>query len=320
MPSDRYAVNGQNYPERKGYNRLVAQTAKNIVKKKLIEIRRGGARAADDFLDQMLNKNESNRGTTKKSAILGGFDIESFARAELDKNRGKWRNFIIEAATRFDPDALACFGVNFIYGGLMTASVGNIGWASVIKMGENAHNSSHAPFSAPTSVGGGQNAGRAVSEYISRGRARGNMVWIIEGKGLFSSEMLKTYRFAPDIAFILLEKGDKNSIWCKEIPFEELSQLKNILTVIPDTEVAVISEFNRRGMLYALSSAERYRREGNKGAIFVDITHESLSNIFEGFIRNPTFPIRSDRIFELFNGIEQLLSGGKSDKLPEYRA
>ena len=202
----------------------------------------------------------------------------------------------------------------------MTASVGNIGWASVIKIGENAHNSSHAPFSATTSVGGGQNAGRAVSEYISRGRVRGNMVWIIEGKGLFSSEMLKTYRFAPDIAFILLEKGDKNGIWCKEIPFEELSQLKNILTVIPDTEVAVISEFNRRGMLYALSSAERYRREGNKGAISVDITHESLPNIFEGFIRNPAFPLRADRIFELFNGIEQLLSGGKSDKLPEYRA
>ena len=313
----KYAASGSNGFERKNYNRFVAQTAKNIVKKKLVEIRRGGARAADELIDQLLKKNNDDNGNiSKKSNSMG---LEVLMRSELDRDRGKWRNFIIEAAMRFDADSVACFGVNFVYGGLMTSSAGNVGWAAAVDVDECQRNPSSVLAEKGSQRNITQGCGRALSESVSRGRARGTMVWVVEGRELFSPEMLKTYRFEPDIAFILLEKRDKNGVWAYNLPFDELFRLKNVLTVIPENESSVISEYSRRGMLYAVSSPEKLGRAGNSNHLSCDIANGRLPDEVAGFIKKPSFPICADRIFTFFNTVEYILSAGKSEKIPEYK-
>lgn len=316
----KFTTSGQNSLERKNYSRFIAQAAKNIVKKKLVEIRHGGARAADELIDQLLSKSGENSGSTYKKSSQAG--LEALVRSELDKDRGKWRNFIIEAAMRFDADALACFGVNFVYGGLITSSAGNTGWAAIVDADARPQDPSSLLAEKASQRSTIQRRSRALSELVSRGRARGTMVWIIEGKGLFSAEMLKTYRFEPDIAFILLEKCDKNGVWANNIPFNEIFGLKNVLTVIPENESSFISEYSRREMLYAVSSSAKWGRVGNSNNFscsICDITHGRLPDELMSFIKNPSFPICADGIFELFNTVECILSGEKSKKIPEYK-
>ena len=303
--------------ERKSYNRFVAQTAKNIVKKRFLEIRRGGARAADEIIDQLLNKNGKNKTHGTNAQELN--ELERIARAEIEKDRGKWRNFIIEAAMRFDIEALACFGVNFIYGGLLTSSVGNVGWASVIEIETNADLPQDHSANAANKGGGVSNRARIISETVSRGRSRGNMVWILKGRGLYDPDMLKIYRFEPDIAFILLEEPDKNGIRRGTASFDDLSRLKNVLSVIPASESDFISNCGSRGIIYAVSSVNKTQTEG-KGELFsVDLSRGRLPIAIEGFIKHPSFPIIADGMIPLFNCIEYILSSGRSKQIPVHR-
>ena len=100
--------NGGLLPERKNYSRFVAQAAKNTVKKKLMEIRRSGARAADEIIDFLLKSGDKSHTAGVKRT--NAFDFAETIRSEIEMNRSKWRNFLIELATRFDPEILASFG------------------------------------------------------------------------------------------------------------------------------------------------------------------------------------------------------------------
>lgn len=304
----------KNNVQRKSYSRFTANAAKNIVKKKLLDIRRSGARAADELIDQLIKSKDSSRNKGSDGQSFASFDI--IARAEIEKDRGKWRNFIIEAAMSFDPDAIACFGVNFIYGGLITSSVGNVGWASLIDLDGSAVNNSIVGANGRQ---GASSRARAVSETVAKGRSRGNMVWIVKGREAFDPDMLKSYRYEPDIAFILLKEPDKNGKWGASASFEALSGVKNALTIVPDKETAVVNEFDRRGILYAVSSFDNGLGEGNCGGSLSDLSHGNVPRAIEGFIHRPSFPIRADGIIPMFNAIEYLFSEGRSSKIPEYR-
>ena len=72
-------------------------------------------------------------------------------------------------------------------------------------------------------------------------------------------------------------------------------------------------------MLYAVCAGDIGGREEKCGDSIKDISTGKISNILRSFMENPTFPLRADGIFTLFNYIEALLSGGASNKLPEYR-
>ena len=305
--------NGGFLPERKNYSRFVSQAAKNTVKKKLMEIRRSGARTADEIIDFLLKSGDKSHAAGVKRT--NAFDFAETIRSEVEINRNKWRNFLIELATRFDPEILASFGVNFVYGGILTSSCANVGWASVLRLGEGRN------FFA--GAGGGTDRGalsgggvRKVSEILSRGRAKGSMVWIVEGSGAFASEMMDLYRYEPEIAFILLANSDKNT--CLSA-FEELSKLKNVLAVIDENDREALSKWSKTGMLYAVCSGKINKREGHCGDAQKSIMSGKIPLILENFIKNPSFPIRADGIFEAFNCIETLLSGGSSVALPEYR-
>ena len=78
------------------------------------------------------------------------------------------------------------------------------------------------------------------------------MVWVISGREAFSPQMLKNYRYEPEIAFILMGNNEKSSIIDA---FPELSRLKNVLTVLDERDTELISKWSKAGMLYAVSDS-----------------------------------------------------------------
>ena len=313
MNGGTYSNSGGFLPERRNYSRFVSQAAKNTVKKKLMEIRRSGARAADEIIDALLKNGEKSHVADAKHPKT--MDIAEMVKPEIEKHRGKWRNFLIELATRVAPEFLASFGVNFIYGGILTSSYANVGWTSLLKLDGEKSSLSGAVNGSIRGASSGEKQ-RKASEILSRGRAKGSMIWIVEGSGTFSSEMLNLYRYEPEIAFILMGNTDKSDVL---EAFGELSRLKNVLTVIDENDTDIISKWSRSGMLYAVCSGDLGGREEKCGDSIKDISTGKISNILRSFMENPTFPLRADGIFTLFNYIEALLSGGASNKLPEYR-
>ena len=270
--------------ERKSYSKLTAQIAKNMVKKKILEIRTRGARAVDEMIDEILEK--AQNGTKKAQNSVFGDKILS----AVEKNRAKWRNFIIELAGRFEPDTLSTFGVNLIYGGIMTLSVGNTSWASVI-----------------TIDGSDQ---RTLVERLSQGRSKGNLVWILRGKGTFSSETLKSLKYFPECAFMLVNNG--------RIDHSALSGLKNILIILKSGEKGEETELQRRGIpyLFAPESDDIFVTTKEKGRGVQSFSSSS----FMSFIEAPIFPIVINDLLSGLNLIENQLSGGKSHSIPHYFA
>ena len=270
--------------ERKSYSKITAQIAKNVVKKKILEIRTRGARAADEIIDDLLEKAQNGTKKTQISA-LGDKMLSA-----VEKNRAKWRNFIIELAGRFDPESLSTFGVNLIYGGIMTSSVGNVSWASVI-----------------TIDGSDQ---RKLVERISQGRGKGNLVWILRGKEAFSSETLKSLKYFPECAFMLVSNG--------RIDHSAFAGLKNILIILKNGDRSEELELQRRGTpyLFAPESDDVFVTTKEKGRGAQSFSSSTLMS----YIEAPIFPIVINDLLGGLNLIENQLSGGKSHSIPHYFA
>ena len=270
--------------ERKNYSKFTAQIAKNVVKKKILEIRTRGARAADDLIDELIGKNKKGSKSSEFSPIKDKII------PIIEKNRAKWRNFIIEIAGRFDADALSVLGVNLIYGGLLTSSAGNVGWASVITV-DNPDQ-------------------RKLTEILANGRNRGNLVWILRGKETFSPETLKICRYFPECAFALV--GDS------AIDPMALSGLKNILILIKKGD----KKCEKMNFPYILAGENDpifdYRKEGSGNKSSLDLNSLPLSLI--KFLEAPSFPICIDSLSEALGSVENLLSGGRRANIPYYFA
>jgi hypothetical protein len=296
---------------RKGYSKLAAQIAKGAVKKKILTINHSGARAADEILDGIMENH-------KKTSDFNGFDggrsentsyLELTAKRCIERNRAKWRNFLIELVSRFDHDAISCFGVNFVYGGLLTASVSNIGWASVIEIGANR-----------------EGAAKIALETVMKGKARGNMVWIIKGRELLSPEMRKIYLFNPECAFILNFCPSDDGDLSQMIGSADLSKLKNILILIPESCKRSLSCMQNHRTLYAVtkdcpgscaltgfSKGEGDRIRNGEGSVRSELPRGVWS-----FLESPSLPIYADGMEDLFDDIENFISGGKSRRMPRY--
>ena len=270
--------------ERKNYSKITAQIAKNVVKRKILEIRTRGARAADELIDELIGKNK------KKSKQSDFSPIEDKIVPIIEKNRVKWRNFIIEIVGRFDADALSTLGVNLIYGGLMTSSVGNVGWVSVI-----------------TVDGSDQ---RKLTEILTNGRNRGNFVWILRGKEAFSPETLKICRYFPECAFLLAAD--------RPIDRSALSGLKNILVLTKKGDI----KGERSDLPYVLVGESDpifcCRKEGSGGNSYTGLN--SWPEPLMKFLEAPSFPICIDSLSAALDSVENLLSGGRSYRIPYYFA
>lgn len=274
--------------ERKNYSKITAQIAKNVVKKKILEIRSRGARAVDEIIDDLIKKAQENgqKGAKKAQNPLLSDNFMSI----IEKNRAKWRNFIIEVAGRLDPDALSTFGVNLIYGGILTSSVGNRDWASVM-----------------TIEGLGQ---QKLVEKLSQGRNRGNLVWILRGREAFSPEALKSCRYFPECAFIFVNNGN--------IDVSVLSGHKNILIILKNSDKSAENELIRRGIPYIFVSDDdnifntKEKGRGSKGFA----ASYSLMSLIEA----PSYPIMINDLSGGLNFVENLLSEGKSSAIPYYFA
>ena len=274
--------------ERKNYSKFTAQIAKNVAKKKILEIRTRGARAADEIIDDLLKKAQDGGQKGSKTAQNSVFGDKMLS--IIEKNRAKWRNFIIELAGRFDPDALSVFGVNLIYGGIMTSSVGSSGWASVITVDSSDQ--------------------RKLVEKISQGRNRGNLVWVLRGREAFSQETLKSCRYFPECAFVFVNNGN--------VDVSALSGHKNILIVLKNGDKKEETELARRGIPYLFASSDDdifNTKEKGRGA-----KSFSLSSSLMSFLESPAFPIFIDDLSGGLNSVENLLSGGKSNSIPYYFA
>ena len=213
--------------ERKSYSSLTARVAKNAVRKKISEIRLRGAQAADELMDELLIKSSKNpRNSPLMSRIV----------SLIDKNRPKWRNFIIELAGRFDAERLSVFGVNLIYGGILTSSTGDTGWASLVHMDNISSDK--------------------LYEIVTKGRNRGNLVWILKGRGAFSPETVKICRYFPECAFVLTDSGDMNAV--------PLSEAKNILVLLQKGNVKGEKELLRSGIPYIFANLSDSDEKGRE--------------------------------------------------------
>ena len=264
--------------ERKNYSKLTAQIARNMVKKKILEIRTRGARAADELIDDFVQKKQKNN---KKPSFTD--EIVPI----IERNRAKWRNFIIEIAGRFDAEALATVGVNFIYGGLLTSSVGNVGWASVVTVQSG-------------------DAGR-LAEILTRGRNRGSFVWILRGNNAFSPETLKTLRYFPEYAFLLVAD--------RKIDEREVAGAKNILFLIKNGEKSI----QKCNIPYVLVGENdpifNFSGQGSGKRASGISPREAMR-----FLESPTFPVTIDSFSDSLDSVECLISGGREGHIPYYFA
>ena len=203
--------NRQNKTNRKPYSKLTAQIAKNTVKKQISAIKSGGAKATDAFIDQFIETN----GKKSQNAFESENPLMSEFLTIVRKNRAKWRNFIIELVGRFDADALATVGVGLVYGGVITSSVGDAGWVSEIILDEKTREISADRI-------------KKISDIISQGRNRGCFVWIIKGKGTYSPELLRLYRYNPDCVFFVAEAECGSKENAEKINKKEKKRLLNL--------------------------------------------------------------------------------------------
>jgi hypothetical protein len=291
--------NGSN---RKPYNKLTAQIARNTVKKHMMSIKNGGARAADEFIDQFL-KNGTG-GQRKNSDPNKKTGLESKLLPLIEKNRGKWRNFIIELVGSFDIDSLSTVGVGVVYGGIMTSSVGNIGWASELIV--DTKNGDISPEQI-----------KKAAELISSGRNRGSMVWIIRGKDAFSREVLRLYRYNPECVFFIIENRENGMKAWENSDKKELSGLKNIVFVLSGAEQGDISLIAPLGIPYVIDPSLKGSAFGrNDGGISPRVGYDRE---LLGFIESPAFPLTINSLSEAADIVEYLLSEGKSRQIPRYR-
>ena len=293
------AYGNQNSFNRKPYSKLTAQIAKNTIKKHLYSIRTGGARAADDLIDQFIGKGDQNHRNSHIQREMSAFEREY--RPMIEKNRGKWRNFIIELSGRFDPEALATVGVGIVYGGIMTSSVGNVGWAAEIDLGDKF---TEIPAEKI----------KKVSETISAGRNRGCMIWIMKGKGTYSSEMLRLYRYNPDCVFFLADSEEDRVRSMKGTEKNELLGAKNIVLVLSGKDRNTISYVDTTGIPYVLDPS---MNDGKSHSVATPMRGYDRELI--GFFDSPTFPLSINGISEAADVVEKLLSEGKSRQIPRYK-
>ncbi len=270
--------------ERKNYNKLTAQIARNVIKKKILEIRTRGATAVDELIDDLWEKSVKSQKSPQNRFV------NSKITPLIEKNRSKWRNFIIELAGRFDADCLSVLGVDLIYGGIMTSSAGNTAWASVVSV---EHKSP-----------------RAFAEIISKGRNRGTMVWILRGREAFSSETLRTCKYFPDCAFVLASNQDFNAtvFW----------GAKNVLVLLKKEDKNAEKELLRQGIPYIFADGNDpiFDVRGKGSGVILP----SLPPALTSFIESPRLPITIDNPTICLNSVEYLLSNGKSSTIPYYFA
>ena len=285
MKSTKTEITMANYSiERKSYNKLTAQIARNVARKKILEIRSRGAQAADELIDDLLEKSAKNPKSAQKSPLK---DQIKFI---IERNRVKWRNFIIEIAGRFDAEWLSTVGVALIYGGIITSSLGNEAWASVVSIEQKDL--------------------RALTETVSKGRNRGSMVWILRGEEVFSPEIIKVCRYFPECVFVLAAG--------REFDASALSGVKNTLVLLPKGDQKSEKELLRQGTPYIFADRSDpifdTRRKGS-GEILSTLPPSLMS-----FLEAPRFPIFIEDMSCGLNSVEFLLSGGKNKSIPYYFA
>ena len=294
--------------ERKNYSKLTAQVAKNTVKRRILEIRSGGAGKADVFLNEMLEKNKiRNRNSIEKNCEVDIDGMIDGLKQIVEKNRTAWRNFLIEMSVRYDPDRISHFGVGLIYGGIMTSSVGNKGWVSIINL-DKIENSEDAKAAK-------------LREIISQGRRRGNLVWIIKGRKAISAELLKICRYEPECTFIICvpHKNERNG----EISdlLSDLRRSVNATPMISELNDPLISEFDKNGILYLIGDIRREVRGTGKGSEHLTAalpTRLEQIPALASFLQHPSLPLKIGHCYGFLSALERLLSDGKSTVLPEY--
>ena len=268
------------YTERKNYSKFTAQMARNVVKKKILDIKSRGARAADELIDDLINKAHKS----PKSAASDGFARD--VAVIIEKNRSKWRNFIIELSGRFEADRLAAIGVNLIYGGLLTSSVGESGWASTIHV-EGANSDK-------------------LYEIISKGRNRGNFVWILTTKGGLSEDILKTCRYFPECAFILADS---------RVNYDNAAlDSKNIAFLLKAGDQNGEKELLKRGIPYIFTGSTECSEKGRAE------TFSAMRSSLFSFLEAPRLPIVISDLAKSLDSMEYLLSNGKNRAVPHYFA
>ena len=271
--------------ERKNYSKFTAQIIKNTVRKKLLEIRSRGARAADELIDELIERHQKSSRSPKnsKKSFLG-----DKAASIIGENRVKWRNFMVELSGWFDAENLSVLGVNLIYGGIMTSSAGSSGWASVVSAEASGK--------------------RDLSEIISEGRSRGNLAWIIRGSEAFSPETIKICRCFPECAFILADGAGKS--------LPALSGTKNILVLLKNGDQRNEKELIRQGIPYIFADGgDPIFDPKGKGR---EASLSSLTPSLTAFLESPRLPIVIESFSELLNTVENILSEGKSRSVPYY--
>lgn len=210
---------------RKSYSKLTARMARGVVFKKLTALRARDERAADELIDQLLDRlrlicDDYGRGESEKTktesgslrAESGGLRTEFGKRKTesgslltqngravggaaakllslIESRRDVWRSFLFRVAETFDPTALATVGVGLVYGGMMTAPSDNSSHISVYTLGK-----------AELSVSVAQMADTLLSA-----GDRGKLVWIIRGRGAASKPALEVYSRLADCTFLLAE-------------------------------------------------------------------------------------------------------------------
>lgn len=288
--------NQQNRSIRKPYSKLTAQIARNTVKKYIVAIKSNGARAADTLIDQFIG---ANNGAKSNTSILTDkyFPL-------IEQNRAKWRNFIIELAGSFDADSLSTVGVGIVYGGIMSSSVGDSGWASEIIL------DSKKDVLTADQV-------KKAADLISSGRNRGNMIWLIKGKGTYSQEMLRIYRYNPECIFFLAESSDNSVKISDNASKHELLATKNIVFVLWGREQSDFSAIDEAGIPYiidpSLKAAPTLPNDSKTSP-----KKEYEKDLFR-FLEAPSFPLTIYRLTEVADHIENLLSEGKSRQIPRHK-
>ena len=275
-----------NESERRNYSKLTAQIARSTVKKKILDIRSRGTDAANELIDEFVKKESRSTKQTQFSVI------EDKIVPIIEQNRSKWRNFVIECSKSFDPERLATLGVNLIYGGLLTASANNAGWASIVDINKKGREES-------------------LSRLLSLGKSQGNFVWILRGEEAFSPEIARICRSFADFAFML--------VCDRQISTESLSGLKNALILIKSGNKKSENEVLRAKIPYILvGEADRLfdRSQEGRGSSYNSGALRPLTD----FLESPRCPIPVESLSDVLDSIENLLSAGNNSQIPHYFA
>jgi hypothetical protein len=180
----------------------------------------------------------------------------------------------------------------------LTSSADNVGWASTVDIDK-------------------RESGEELFKIFSRGKGRGNFVWILKGSEAFSSDTVRVCRSFPDFAFIF--------VYDEYAALNSPPDLKNALILIKNGDKKRESEVLRAKIPYILLGEHDplFDHSGEKGRVkgpsSPSVSSFSLRHLMK-FLESPSHPIAIECFSEVLDMLEDLLSSGKSLHIPRYFA